>query len=90
MRRFHDFLIASNLPMAVSAILGGIVSITILLGWQSAIAGIGMMLSICIFNVHVANTIGKRESTNLKAADGRLNILSEILHVIKAVKFFAW
>jgi hypothetical protein len=90
MRRFQDFLIASNLPMAIAAFIGGATTVYLLLGWISALAGIGTMLIIVSMNIYVSTLIGKQEKLNLESADKRLNILSEIISSIKAVKFFAW
>lgn len=52
--------------------------------------GVGMMLMVMGCNIYISKWIGYVEKNNLKCADTRIGILSEIISSIKAVKFFAW
>lgn len=89
MKRFRDFLIASNLPMALSAACGAVGTLLFVLGLP-AFAGIGILVVLLIVNVRISKMLGKIEHVNLQAADKRVGILTEIVASIKAVKFFAW
>ena len=48
MRRFRDFLIASNLPSAASALIGGFSTLVVVLGWVPAAVGLCSMVVVLI------------------------------------------
>lgn len=89
MKRFRDFLIASNLPMATAAFSGSLGTLLYVLGLPS-LAGVGCMVVMTLVNLRIARKLGGIEATILKASDKRIGILTEIVASIKAVKFFAW
>ena len=89
MKRFRDFLIASNLPMAIAAFTGGTGTLLYLLGYP-ALAGVGCMVVMTLINLRISQILGGIEGTILTASDARIGILTEIVASIKNVKFFAW
>lgn len=89
MRRFWDFFIAAFIPISVSAIVGGIAVLCVVLG-MAALPGLGVMFLLLLINARLGLWSGKLEKKNLDAADKRVGLVSEIVNSIKAVKFFAW
>ena len=78
MKRFRDFLIASNLPMAISAFCGGVGTLVYLLGLP-ALAGVAVMLVLLGVNICISKLLGALERRVLQAADDRVSVLTEIV-----------
>jgi len=89
MRRFWDFFIAAFIPISISAMIGGITVLFAVLG-VAALPGVAVMGILLVVNARLGQWAGKIEHSNLKIADKRVGLLSEIVNSIKAVKFFAW
>ena len=83
MKRFRDFLIASNLPMAAAAVVGGTTTLHFILG-PPALVGVGYMFFTLVINMKLASVLGQIEHSVLKGSDNRLQVLQEIVTSIKA------
>lgn len=90
MRRFRDFLVASNLPTAIAAFSGGIGTLIYVIDPVPAAAGIATMVAVMTTNFYLSSVAGRQEKENLERAGDRVGILTEIVQSIKAVKFFGW
>ena len=89
-RRFMDLMLASQLPLAVGSMSGGLAMVILFIGWEPAVVGVTTIVVVMFGNVMIARKLGRIEKRNLELADRRIGILGEIVGAIKAVKFFAW
>ncbi|KAJ7508941.1 hypothetical protein B0H11DRAFT_2169002 [Mycena galericulata] len=80
---------ASNIYAAPIEIIVGSTFLYGLLGW-SAFAGFGVLLVGWPLNNYVARRRVRMHKGQLRARDGRMSVVNELIGAVKFIKFFAW
>ncbi|KAJ6035663.1 uncharacterized protein N7446_010423 [Penicillium canescens] len=81
---FSYVLYKTPLQLVISGIY-----LTQLLGWQSLVAG-GLVLALMTpVNVHAARKYTSSQQSLMLARDRKMEVLSEVLHLIRQIKFLA-
>jgi len=88
-RSYENLRAASQLPMAIASVIGGVIILLLTVG-SSSLTGLGIMLFILIANVFISRVSFHLEKKNIRLADQRLQIVSSILESVRAVKLFGW
>ncbi|KAJ7508849.1 hypothetical protein B0H11DRAFT_1962913 [Mycena galericulata] len=80
---------AYNIYGAPVEIIVGSTFLYALLGW-SAFAGFGVLVVGWPLNSYVARRRVRMHKGELKARDGRMSVVNELIGAVKFIKFFAW
>ncbi|KAJ7679731.1 multidrug resistance-associated ABC transporter [Mycena rosella] len=80
---------AYNIYGAPVEIIVGSAFLYALLGW-SAFAGFGVLVVGWPLNSYVARRRVRMHKGELKARDGRMSVVTELIGAVKFIKFFAW
>ncbi|KAF8189625.1 multidrug resistance-associated ABC transporter [Mycena galopus ATCC 62051] len=80
---------AYNIYGAPIEIIVGSTFLYSLLGW-SAFAGFGVLVVGWPLNSYVARRRVRMHKGELKARDGRMSVVNELIGAVKFIKFFAW
>ncbi|KAH8690869.1 P-loop containing nucleoside triphosphate hydrolase protein [Talaromyces proteolyticus] len=89
-RRISDFATFSYLiPLAIMKVLLGCGFLIKILGWRSALAGLGVSVLITPFNIYAAKKYTSAQDRLMKARDQKMAVVTEVLQGIRQIKFSA-
>jgi ABC-type multidrug transport system fused ATPase/permease subunit len=77
------------MPGVIVSLIGGLVMLVLLIGWQGAVGWV-LMLMLGYISVALSAKSQKFAKGHLEAADSRLKITRQMIEGIKAVKFLCW
>jgi len=88
-RMIEDWRWLCLFPYIVTALIGGVTILILVLG-VSSLVGCGIMFSIAFMNWRITKVIKKVEEKDFALGDKRMGIMQEILSGIKAIKMMGW
>eukprot|EP00471_Norrisiella_sphaerica_P008681 CAMPEP_0184506154 /NCGR_PEP_ID=MMETSP0113_2-20130426/53352_1 /TAXON_ID=91329 /ORGANISM="Norrisiella sphaerica, Strain BC52" /LENGTH=1408 /DNA_ID=CAMNT_0026895859 /DNA_START=1010 /DNA_END=5236 /DNA_ORIENTATION=+ len=85
----ENMRITQWIPMLVTALIGGIVVLLVLIG-VSSLVGLLLMIAIVGLNRYLSSKTKQAEKLNLMAADKRLTLMRQLIEGIQALKMHGW
>ena len=89
-KKVTDFVGASYMiPSSVCKLFISITFIYSLIGWESVLAGLAVLLVFTPFNLYFSNVMNKVQSRIMRTRDEKMAIINEALRGIRQIKFVA-
>ena len=89
-KKVTDFVGASYMiPSSVCKLFISITFIHGLIGWESVLAGLAVLLVFTPFNLYFSNVMNKVQSRIMRTRDEKMAIINEALRGIRQIKFVA-
>ncbi len=89
-KRIVDFVSASHLlPASLCKLIISVVFLYKLLGWQSVLAGIGVLVIMTPLNLYLSKLMTTAQSALMHLRDQKIAVVNEALQGIRQIKFAA-
>lgn len=89
-KRVTEFVgISHMLPSSVFKLIISITFLNALIGWESVLAGLAVLVVFTPFNLYFSNIMNKAQRQIMRIRDEKMAIINEALHGIRQIKFVA-
>ncbi|KAL8870822.1 MAG: hypothetical protein Q9174_003222, partial [Haloplaca sp. 1 TL-2023] len=89
-KRIIDFISASHLlPASLCKLVISVVFLCKLIGWQSVLAGVGVLVIMTPLNLYLSNLMSRAQSGLMNLRDQKIALVNEALQGIRQIKFAA-
>ena len=89
-KEIFDFISASHLlPASLCKLIISVVFLCKLIGWQSVLAGLGVLVIVTPLNLYLSKLMSKAQSALMHLRDQKIAVVNEALQGIRQIKFAA-
>lgn len=89
-KRVVDFIGASHLlPSSLCKLVISIAFLCNLIGWQSILAGLAVLVALTPFNLYLSMLMSKAQGQIMQARDEKMSVINEALQGIRQIKISA-
>ncbi|KAL8879725.1 MAG: hypothetical protein Q9198_002721, partial [Flavoplaca austrocitrina] len=89
-KRIVDFISASHLlPASLCKLIISVVFLCKLMGWQSVLAGVGVLVIMTPLNLYLSKLMSTAQSALMHLRDQKIAVVNEALQGIRQIKFAA-
>ena len=89
-KRMTDFVGVSHMiPSSVFKLIISVIFLHALIGWESVLAGLAVLLVFTPFNLYFSNIMNKVQGRIMQTRDEKTTIINEALRGIRQIKFVA-